>query len=170
MPTIQTQPNDDDLDVFAHQWRTEGIEGDLLPMKVIGRMFRLMKTIEAEVGRCHEAFELKYGEFDVLATLRRTGAPHCLTPSQLHQSMLLSSGAMTNRLDKLEQKGLIARAHSQEDRRSVKVQLTEKGKNVIEAVFPLHMQTLRKLLGNLDDASRERLAGSLKQWLAAIQD
>ncbi|GAA0346303.1 MarR family transcriptional regulator [Bowmanella denitrificans] len=170
MPITVKQADDDDLDVFAHQWRTEGIEGDLLPMKVIGRMFRLMKTIEAEVGKCHEAFDLKYGEFDVLATLRRTGAPHCLTPSQLHQSMLLSSGAMTNRLDKLEQKGLIARTHSQEDRRSVKVQLTDKGMQTIEAVFPCHLKTLRQLLGNLDDASRERLVGSLKQWLAAIQD
>lgn len=169
MSKIDVSTQSDDLDEFARQWQSEGIEGDLLPMKIIGRMFRLMKTIEVEVGRCHEAFDLKYGEFDVLATLRRTGAPHCLTPSQLHQSMLLSSGAMTNRLDKLEQKGLIARAHSQEDRRSVKVQLTDKGKQVIEAVFPLHMQTLRSLLNNMDTGSRALLAGALKQWLAGIQ-
>lgn len=156
---------EDGLDEFAVQWQQQGIDRDLMPMKLVGRILRLMKIIEGEISRCHENFGLKQGEFDVLATLRRSGEPFSLTPSQLYQSMLLSSGAMTNRLDRLEQKGLIARQHSEEDRRSVLVSLTSTGKALIEDALPRHFDTMQRLVSGVMAEDREQLAALLRHWL-----
>lgn len=161
---------DDDLDRIAGQWREQGVGEDMVPMRLIGRLLRLVKVVEASLQRCHGEFGLGQGEFDVLATLRRAGAPHCLTPSQLYQSMLLSSGAMTNRLDRLERKGLIERRHSREDRRSVEVRLTEGGLALIERALPEHMRTLQELLTGVDTGERNELERLLKLWLAQVAD
>ncbi len=94
----------DGVDTIVSQWLAAGVTDDLQPMEVFGRLARIHKHIETEILRCHGEFGLRQGEFDVLATLRRSGEPYTLTPGQLHQSMMLTSGAMTSRLDKLEQK------------------------------------------------------------------
>ena len=105
------------------------------------------------------------GEFDVLATLRRSGEPYRLTPSELISSMMLTSGAMTNRLDKLEKKGLIAREHSKEDRRSVSVQLTSKGFELIDALIEQHLQAQHELMGSLTRDERAQVNQALKLLL-----
>ena len=117
----------DDIDRLVAQWATEKPELDTEPMAIMGRLLRIAKKMETRVAQLHKQYDLTLGEFDVLATLRRSGEPFWLTPSELIDSMMLTSGAMTNRLDKLTSKGLIARQHNQSDRRSVPVQLTEKG-------------------------------------------
>lgn len=159
----------DGVDDIARQWREQGVQADLQPLMVLGRVIRLMKHIDAELAECHGQFGLKVGEFDVLATLRRAGPPFSLTPSQLYQSMLLSSGAMTNRLDRLEKKGLIERRHSLEDRRSVHVCLTLQGKSLIDEMLPSHLKAQARLLRDLDSAQREQLVSLLKVWLAAFE-
>ncbi|MDF2178129.1 MarR family transcriptional regulator [Aliiglaciecola sp. CAU 1673] len=164
-----SEPLHDGVDEIARQWQEQGVDADLQPLMVLGRVIRLMKHIETELAECHGHFGLKVGEFDVLATLRRAGQPFSLTPSQLYQAMLLSSGAMTNRLDRLEKKGLIERKHSQEDRRSVHVCLTSQGKSLIDEMLPSHLQAQNRLLRNLAPAEREQLVGLLKTWLAAFE-
>ncbi|MEF1245075.1 MarR family winged helix-turn-helix transcriptional regulator, partial [Vibrio campbellii] len=99
----------DAIDKVVSQWAKEKPELDTEPMAIMGRLMRIAKHMENHVAELHKRYDLKMGEFDVLATLRRSGKPYRLTPSELISSMMLTSGAMTNRLDKLEKKGLIAR-------------------------------------------------------------
>ncbi|MCH8537017.1 MAG: MarR family transcriptional regulator [Alkalimonas sp.] len=158
----------DDLDRITAQWQSQGIEDELLAMQLLGRFARLNKTLELAFLHCYEQHGLKQGEFDVLATLRRAGEPYSLSPSQLHQSMLLSSGAMSSRLDKLEQRQLIARRHCTEDRRVVHVRLTDSGKALIEKVLPEHITLQQSLMGNLNTEQQQQLNGLLKIWLAGL--
>ncbi|WP_428240599.1 MarR family winged helix-turn-helix transcriptional regulator [Gynuella sp.] len=159
----------DSVDKIRKQWSTERPELELLPMELIGRMSRIYKRGMRLLEECHLEFDLKPGEFDVLATLRRSGAPHTLTPSELFQSMMLSSGAMTNRLDKLEQKGLISRSHSHEDRRSVTVTLTDKGLALINQAVTAHLQTQALLLSELTQDQQQQLNQLLKNWLISLE-
>ncbi|MEE2024332.1 MarR family winged helix-turn-helix transcriptional regulator [Alkalimonas mucilaginosa] len=158
----------DDLDRITAQWQRQGIADELLAMQLLGRFARLNKTLELAFLHCYDQHGLKQGEFDVLATLRRAGEPYSLSPSQLHQSMLLSSGAMSSRLDKLEQRQLIARRHCTEDRRVVHVSLTDSGKDLIEKVLPEHIALQQSLMGDLSPEQQQQLNALLKVWLAGL--
>ncbi|MGL5471709.1 MAG: MarR family winged helix-turn-helix transcriptional regulator [Shewanella sp.] len=160
---------EDRLDKIIGQWQTQGVTDDLVPMAVLGRIARLTKYVENAIAVCHGEFGLGQGEFDVLATLRRSGEPFTLSPSQLYQSMMLSSGAMTSRLDRLENKGLIAREHSKEDRRAVHVSLTTEGKVLIDAALPKHLQCQHALLAGVPSAECTALQQILKHWLTQFE-
>ena len=97
----------DAIDRVVEQWAKEKPDLETEPMAIMGRVMRIAKYMETQVADLHKQYDMKLGEFDVLATLRRSGKPYRLTPSELIGSMMLTSGAMTNRLDKLEAKGLI---------------------------------------------------------------
>ncbi|MFV0595996.1 MarR family winged helix-turn-helix transcriptional regulator [Shewanella sp.] len=162
-------PVEDGLDKILGQWQAQGVKEDLVPMAVLGRIARLTKYMENAIAQCHGEFGLGQGEFDVLATLRRSGEPYMLSPSQLYQSMMLSSGAMTSRLDRLENKGLIAREHSKEDRRAVHVSLTTAGKALIDAALPKHIQCQSALLAGVPSVEHDTLQQILKTWLAHFE-
>lgn len=155
----------DAVDKILAQWAKEKPDMDTLAMGVMGRLARLTKHLEQEIAQCHKAYGLKPGEFDVLATLRRSGAPYRLTPSDLLDAMMLTSGAMTNRLDRLEVKGLIIREHSQKDRRSVQVCLTPKGISTLAQVLSSHVETQKRLLNKLARNDQQILSYLLKNWL-----
>ncbi|WP_434939776.1 MarR family winged helix-turn-helix transcriptional regulator [Shewanella sp. HL-SH8] len=159
----------EDIDRVVAQWAEQKPHLDTLPMAILGRFLRLQKHIEAEISTCHKQFDLTMGEFDVLATLRRAGTPFSLTPSGLLSSMMLTSGAMTNRLDKLESKGLIKRVHSTEDRRSVTVGLTEKGLATIDEAIEQHVRIQHTLVDHLSDTEMPELNQLLKTWLVAFE-
>ncbi|ELH7812476.1 MarR family transcriptional regulator [Vibrio harveyi] len=155
----------DAIDRVVSQWAKEKPDLDTEPMAIMGRLMRIAKYMENYVAEVHKRYDLKMGEFDVLATLRRSGEPYRLTPSELISSMMLTSGAMTNRLDKLEKKGLIAREHSKEDRRSVSVQLTSKGFELIDALIEQHLQAQHELMGSLTRDERAQVNQALKLLL-----
>ncbi|MGR5058792.1 MarR family winged helix-turn-helix transcriptional regulator [Vibrio rotiferianus] len=155
----------DAIDRVVSQWAREKPDLDTEPMAIMGRLMRIAKHMENHVAEVHKRYDLKMGEFDVLATLRRSGEPYRLTPSELISSMMLTSGAMTNRLDKLEKKGLIDREHSKEDRRSVTVQLTSKGFELIDALIEQHLQAQHELMGSLTSDEREQVNQALKLLL-----
>ena len=159
----------DSVDSIITQWREENIDVDLLPMAILGRLAKLGKYIDTDILHCHDRQDLRQGEFDVLATLRRSGEPYSLTPSELYQSMMLTSGAMTSRLDRLETKGFIRREHSKSDRRSVQVMLTAEGKKKVDAVLPAHINTQHDLLKGVNQQDREKLAELLKRWLMQLE-
>ncbi|MEF1169178.1 MarR family transcriptional regulator [Vibrio campbellii] len=155
----------DAIDKVVSQWAKEKPELDTEPMAIMGRLMRIAKHMENHVAELHKRYDLKMGEFDVLATLRRSGKPYRLTPSELISSMMLTSGAMTNRLDKLEKKGLIAREHSKEDRRSVTVELTAKGFELIDSLIEQHLQAQHELMGSLSSAEKGQVNQALKLLL-----
>ncbi|PQJ49218.1 MarR family transcriptional regulator [Vibrio jasicida] len=155
----------DAIDRVVSQWAKEKPELDTEPMAIMGRLMRIAKHMENHVAELHKRYDLKMGEFDVLATLRRSGQPYRLTPSELISSMMLTSGAMTNRLDKLEKKGLIAREHSKEDRRCVTVELTEKGFELIDSLIEQHLQAQHELMGSLSNAEKGQVNQALKLLL-----
>ncbi|KJY86825.1 MULTISPECIES: MarR family winged helix-turn-helix transcriptional regulator [Vibrio] len=154
----------DAIDRVVEQWAKEKPELDTEPMAIMGRLLRIAKHMETEVTQLHKRYDLKLGEFDVLATLRRSGSPFRLTPSELIDSMMLTSGAMTNRLDKLESKSLIAREHSKQDRRSVTVQLTDEGFTLIDKIIEEHAQVQQKLVKGMNSNQKRQINQILKGW------
>ncbi|WP_019277427.1 MarR family winged helix-turn-helix transcriptional regulator [Vibrio coralliilyticus] len=154
----------DAIDRVVDQWAKEKPELDTEPMAIMGRLLRIAKYMETEVTRLHKRYDLKLGEFDVLATLRRSGSPFRLTPSELIDSMMLTSGAMTNRLDKLESKSLIVREHSKEDRRSVTVQLTDEGFTLIDKIIEEHAEVQQKLVKGMNSNQKHQINQILKGW------
>ncbi|MCG7496668.1 MarR family transcriptional regulator [Vibrio sp. Of7-15] len=156
----------DALDTIVAQWKQEKPHLNTQPMEILGRMARLAKHLETAITACHKQYDLKLGEFDVLATLRRAGAPYSLTPSELIDSMMLSSGAMTNRLDKLQTRELIIRTHSEEDRRSVTVSLTSQGIKLIDEVMEQHVQVQEKVLEGFSQQQQAQINQLFKTWLS----
>lgn len=159
----------DAIDRVLAQWQSERPQLDTLPMGIMGRMMRLIKHLETAVGELHKQHGLKMGEFDVLATLLRAGAPHQLTPSELLASMMLTSGAMTNRLDKLEQKGLVTRVHSTADRRSIEVKLSDQGLDLINTLLEEHVNIQHQLMATLTTEQQQALTALLRDWLGSFE-
>ncbi|MGF1695418.1 MarR family transcriptional regulator [Vibrio lamellibrachiae] len=159
----------DAIERVVEQWATEKPELDTQPMAMLGRLLRVSKHLETHVAEKHKQYDLKLGEFDVLATLRRSGKPYSLTPSELIDSMMLTSGAMTNRLDKLEKKGLIERTHSKEDRRSVFVKLTKDGLVLIDEMMTEHVAVQTSLVDSLSATQKKQLNQLLTTWLAQFE-
>lgn len=159
----------DAIDKVVSQWADEKPDLDTQPMAIMGRLMRIAKYMESEVAELHKRYDLKLGEFDVLATLRRSGTPFRLTPSELINSMMLTSGAMTNRLDKLEAKSLISRQHSKEDRRSVTVELTQEGLKLIDQIIEEHVGVQTQLVAGLSHEQQTELNVLLKHWLAQYE-
>jgi len=159
----------DAIDRVVEQWAKEKPELETEPMAMMGRIMRIAKYMETQVAELHKNYDMKLGEFDVLATLRRSGKPYQLTPSELIGSMMLTSGAMTNRLGKLEAKGLISREHSKEDRRSVSVQLTKDGLILIDQMMTEHVEMQKKLVKSLSASQKKNTNQLLKAWLSAYE-
>jgi len=132
-------------------------------MAVVGRVLHLGRLFEADLNRSLRAVGVPYSDLDVLATLRRCGAPFRLTPTQLRQSVLLTSGAMTACLNRLEQRGLIRRSPDEADRRSLMASLTDKGFDLIEAAIVPHFGEAERVMAGLDLAERAELARLLRK-------
>ena len=159
----------DAIDRVVEQWAKEKPELETEPMAMMGRIMRIAKYMETKVAELHKKYDMKLGEFDVLASLRRSGKSYRLTPSELIGSMMLTSGAMTNRLDKLEAKGLISREHSKEDRRRVSVQLTKDGLILIDQMMTEHVEIQKKLVKSLSATQKKNTNQLLKTWLSAYE-
>lgn len=139
-------------------------------MKVIGRVKRFSRLVDAELKRNFGAFGLDAASFDVLATLRRSGPPYRLTPTGLMQSSMVTSGAITQRLDRLEARGLVTRTPSAVDGRSQDVALTDEGHALVDQCLPAHLATERGLLAGLDDEQQEQFVALLRTLLEALGD
>ncbi|MGG7521871.1 MarR family winged helix-turn-helix transcriptional regulator [bacterium BS0013] len=155
----------DHVDFVVDQWGSAMPELDVSSMKIFGRMLRLMKHLAKKRAQAMEAFGFREGEFDVLATLRRAGEPYCLSPTQLYKSLLITSGAMTNRLNHLEQQGLIRRIADPEDKRSTLVSLTPHGQECIERALIVHTETQNALLRPLSGEQHRQLESLLRNLL-----
>lgn len=156
----------DHVDRARDQWAEAAPSLDTSSMDIMARLYRYQFFVDKELGQLYRQHGVSFGEFDVLATLRRNQVP--LTPTELMASSMLTSGAMTNRLDKLEKAKLIQRQHSHEDRRSIRVSLTAEGRLLIDELAPLHMARQQRLLEGLSDLEKEQLAALLKKALLVL--
>ena len=151
------------------QWKQELPELAAENMLLIGRLKRAAALIGRELEKVYGEYGLTEGSFDVLATLRRSGAPYTLTPTELFSALMVTSGTMTTRLKNLENQGLIDRLPNPDDARSLLVRLTDKGKELIEqAVFP-HVENQKRLMEKLDLKTKTSLQYGLEKWLEVLE-
>ncbi|CCQ10702.1 Transcriptional regulator, MarR family [Pseudoalteromonas luteoviolacea B = ATCC 29581] len=155
------------VDRVLAQWKREKPELDPWPMAIMGRLVRADAIFSKTLQGVFKQFGLNGGEFDVLATLRRSGQPYALTPNQLLQTLMLTSGSMTNRIDRLEEKSLVKRSPDPNDRRGVVVSLTQQGLKVIDEVIVEHVAKGNDLLAPLEYEEQQQLANLLKKLLVA---
>jgi len=160
----------DHVDLVLEQWSEQRPDLDASPMAVLGRLKRLAQLVDTELRRNFARHDLDSASFDVLATLRRSNDEHSLTPAGLMRSSMVTSGAITQRLDRLEARGLVRRTPSETDGRGVQVTLTEDGLRLIDSVLPAHIETEDKLLAGLPAAEREQLAHTLRTLLESLGD
>ncbi|QKW36323.1 MarR family transcriptional regulator [Actinomadura sp. NAK00032] len=160
----------DAVDAILAQWARERPDVDASPMGVIGRISRAELLLGRELKRFFAERGLESWEFDVLATLRRHGAPYELTAGELLTAAMVTSGAITNRIDRLEAKGLVERIRDTGDRRSVLIRLTPRGLETVEGLVAEHAANEDRLLAALDPAERARLASALRTLLESLGD
>ncbi|WP_336208663.1 MarR family winged helix-turn-helix transcriptional regulator [Nonomuraea sp. LPB2021202275-12-8] len=140
----------DAMDLVLEQWRRERPDLDLSALGVFGRIARLTRVVEAAVEEVFERHGLRQGEFDVLSALRRTGPPYTMIPSELSAALMMSRAGMTNRLDRLEAAGLVERSLDPADRRSFRIALTARGREVIDETLTEHAANLARISAGLD--------------------
>jgi DNA-binding MarR family transcriptional regulator len=160
----------DYVDVILEQWARERPDLDAAPMGTIARVWRLARLSEAATEENFAEHGLSRGGFDVLAALRRSGAPYELSPTELYSSLLISSGAMTNRIDRLEEMGLVERIPHADDRRGIRVVLTERGRRVIDDAVRDHLENERRMLSVLSPEERRVLPALLRKLLLHLGD
>ena len=159
----------DKVDEIVKQWHKERPDIDTGPIEVIGRLVRTNHFIFPPLEQVYKEFGLNFGEFDVLATILRSGAPYTLTPGQLLSSVMITSGALTNRLNKLEKGNLINRSPDPKDGRSIQIKITTKGKNLISQVIESHLKIEKQILECLSPQERTDLASLLKKILLTFE-
>lgn len=155
----------DAVDLIADQWQRERPEINTTAMALIGRHNRFHAHVEAGLREYFAAYGLDVSEFDVLATLRRAGEPYELNARALLKSAMVTSGAITNRVDKLSGKGLVERRPCPDDRRAVLIRLTPQGKELVDRILPGHVANEARLLAALDDDEQRQLGELLRKLL-----
>jgi DNA-binding MarR family transcriptional regulator len=151
------------------EWARERPDLDVSPQGVIGRLHRLAGHLTEQLCVVYRRYGLGEGEFDVLAALRRAGAPFERAPGELAQFTMVTTGAMTKRVDRLERDGLVTRRRSVEDGRGRVVALTNAGRELIDRAFTEHMANERRLLADLTDDESTQLEKLLTTWLARVE-
>lgn len=160
----------DEVDRLTEAWRRERPDLDVTPMEVLSRVSRLARHLDRARRTAFAEHGLESWEFDVLAALRRTGEPYELSPGVLLAQTLVTSGTMTARVDKLTARGMVSRRRDEDDRRTVRVRLTEHGKSSVDAALEGLLAHERALLADLDAEQRATLAGLLRSLVLPFDD
>ncbi|MFD9948000.1 MarR family winged helix-turn-helix transcriptional regulator [Nonomuraea sp. NPDC059023] len=156
----------DEVDRLVAAWRTERPDLDVEPLQVLSRVSRLAKHLDRARRAAFAEHDLEPWEFDVLTALRRAGKPYELSPGALLRATLVTSGTMTNRIDRLAQAGLVRRRPDPEDRRGVLVTLTDTGLQRVDSAFAGLLRREHDLLAGLDEPNQRALAALLRTLLA----
>ncbi|MFD5319303.1 MarR family winged helix-turn-helix transcriptional regulator [Streptomyces sp. NPDC127098] len=161
---------EDEVDRLVAAWRRERPDLDVEPLEVLSRVSRLARHLDRARRLAFAEHDLEPWEFDVLTALRRAGSPYQLSPGQLLTQTLVTSGTMTNRIDRLAKRGLVERQPDPSDRRGVLVRLTESGKTHADQALAGLLRQERALLGSLSAAERRQLAGLLRALTAPFDN
>jgi DNA-binding MarR family transcriptional regulator len=159
----------DHVDAVRREWAAERPELDTSPIEVVARIGRLAHLLDRAVDATLARHGLRRDGFDVLAALRRSGAPYRLAPTELYGRLMRTSGAVTNRLHRLEDAGLVRRVADPDDARRLLVALTPEGRRVVDAAAPDHLDNERELLAALTPAEQEQLGGLLRKLLLGLE-
>ena len=160
----------DAVDRIVEQWREQQPDLDVGPMAVVGRISRAARLIERALAEHFAEHGIESWMYDVLATLRRAGEPFELGPTELVAQTMVTTGTMTNRLDRLAERGLIVRQPDQHDRRRLVVRLTPKGRRLVDSVAPGHYGLEADLLASLSRTERATLVKLLRTLLVGLGD
>ena len=163
MPSVQ-----DEVDRLVEAWHRERPDLDLAPMEVLSRVSRVSRQLEVARRAAFAEHGIEQWEFDVLAALRRAGSPYQLSPGRLLRETLVTSGTMTNRVDRLTGRGLVARLPDPRDRRGVRVQLTDRGRETVDGALVSLLDLEAPLLRTLGADDRDRLAGLLRRLATSV--
>ncbi|WP_406126464.1 MarR family winged helix-turn-helix transcriptional regulator [Streptomyces sp. NBC_00989] len=159
----------DPVDAIVEQWAAVRPDLDTAAMEVFGRIFRLSRAMGDRMEKAYVPYGISRGEFDVLATLRRAAEPYTLSPRELSATLMLTTGGMTGRLDKLERAGLLRRSPDPHDRRGLQVTLTEKGLTLIDEAVGSGLATQTAALSGLTPEQATQLADLLRKLLTTTE-
>jgi DNA-binding MarR family transcriptional regulator len=159
-------PPRDEVDDLVARWQSERPDLDVSPLQVLSRLSRLARHLDRARRAAFASRGLEPWEFDVLSALRRQGPPYQLSPGALLHATLVTSGTMTNRIDRLAAAGLVSRHRDQQDKRGILVTLTDRGKRDVDAALAGLLERERELLTGLDPAQQGELAALLRLLLA----
>src|SRR5690242_4222137 len=160
---------EDEVDELVQAWRRERDDLDLAPVEVFSRISRLARLLDLALRDAFTSHEIEPWEFDVLAALRRAGKPYQLSPGQLLRETMVTSGTMTNRIDRLTERGFVERSPDPNDRRGVLVGLSTAGKRAVDGAFETLIDSERDLLAELTTAERRQLADLLKRLMQPLR-
>jgi DNA-binding MarR family transcriptional regulator len=158
----------DEVDELVAAWHRERSDLDLTPVEVFSRISRLARLLDLARRQSFSSHAIEPWEFDVLAALRRAGTPYQLTPGALLRQTMVTSGTMTNRVDRLVARDLVTRLPDPTDRRGVLVRLTAAGKHTVDGAFETLIERERGLLAQLDVDDRDQLADLLRRLMAPL--
>jgi DNA-binding MarR family transcriptional regulator len=156
----------DEVDRLVEAWGRERPDLDVAPMQVLSRVTRLSRHLDRARRQVCSEHQVELWEFDVLTALRRAGPPYELSPGRLIRETLVTSGTMTNRVDRLAQRGFVTRDPDPDDRRGVLVRLTHAGRQAVDAAMDGLLGRERDLLGGLAAPEQQRLAALLRKVVA----
>lgn len=160
----------DKVDNIIKQWNQERPDLNVAPMALIGRIKRISQFLNTGMSKTFSEHGLNAANFDVLATLRRSGPPYALSPNDLIASTMVTSGTMTNRIDQLIKAGLVERKKNPEDGRSFAISLTTKGFDVIDSALSDHVSTQDELTSGLTQEEQKRLNILLRKFVKSFED
>ena len=160
---MDTTDQEDPVESAILQWKQEKPDLDFSYMLLTGRLQRVHAAWKQLAKEYLASYEINLPEFDVIATLRRSGPPYALSPTSLYRSSMLSSGAMTNRIDRIEALGLVERQKDPKDRRSLLVKLTDAGLDLTEKMLPGYVKKMDLLSESLSKEDKKRLSDLLKK-------
>lgn len=163
------EKNNDHISNAIQQWQREKPDLESHEMLLIGRLINCTILITNELEKLYHSHNINRGEFDVLATLRRSGKPYELTPTELFSTLMITSGTMTNRLQQLKKKGFIYRTENPEDARSLKVVLSNKGLKLIDQLIYQHVELEKKLYQLIPQETKRALENHLGDWLQGLR-
>jgi DNA-binding MarR family transcriptional regulator len=169
MKIYPEEQREDHVDRVRAEWATERPELDTEPIEVIARIGRLARLIDGRLDDVFAQHDLRRDPFDVLAALRRAGPPYELAPTDLYDRLMRTSGAVTNRLQRLEREGLVTRVPDPSDGRGLRVRLTRRGRELVDAVAEPHLANERDLLAALSPAEQRTLARLLKKLSLSLE-
>jgi DNA-binding MarR family transcriptional regulator len=156
------------VDRVVQAWAAERPDVDASPIQIIGRVSRLSRQIDHRLKSVFNQHGLEAWEYDLLASLRRAGPPYELTAGQILEALMITSGAVTNRIDRLEQRGYVERRQPSGDKRFVRVRLTAAGRRVMDAALPDHLANESAILAPLSDTEQRQLARLLRRLQAHL--